>query len=74
MSTLNAAMRHLAGRDGIPLLDLEVLNRQLPAAHLYQNDGIHPLDTLLVSVSLNLVLNMYEQSTGRAVVAPEART
>ena len=71
VSTLNAAMRAVARRDGLPLLDLETLHLQLPAAHCYMIDGIHPLHTLLVSVSLNLVLNMYEQSTGRPVVVPE---
>ena len=71
-SSLNAAMRHMARRDGLPLLDLETLHLQLPAAHLYMTDGLHPLDTLLVYISLNLVLNMYEQDTGRAVIeAPD---
>ncbi len=71
VSTLNAAMRAIAERDGLPLLDLEALHLQMPAAHCYMTDGIHPRDTLLGSVTLNLILNMYEQSTGRAVVVPE---
>lgn len=42
VSTLNAAMRRIAQRDGLPLLDLETLHLQLPAAHCYMNDGIPP--------------------------------
>jgi len=65
VATLNAAMRHVAARDGIPLVELETLHLQLPAAHLYNSDGFHPQPNLLITVCVNLLLNMYEQATGR---------
>ena len=64
VATLNAAMRHIARRDNIPLVDLETLHLQLPAQHLYRPDGFHPQPSLLITVCMNLLLNMYEQSTG----------
>ena len=68
VSTLNAAMRHMAKRDNVPLIDLERLHMQLPAAHCYRFDGFHPHGELLVTVTLNLLLNMYEQSTGSSLL------
>ena len=69
VSTLNAAMRHMARRDDIPLVDLETLHLQLPAAHLYKEDGLHPRPNLLITVCMNLLLNIYEQSTGRSLLS-----
>ena len=63
IATLNAALRALAKRNNIPLVDLETLHLQLPAAHLYKADGFHPQEELLVQVCMNLLLNMYEQIT-----------
>ena len=67
-STLNAAMRHVARQDSIPLVDLERLHLQLPTAHCYNSDGVHPLGVLLVSVYLNLVLNLYERDVGSSLL------
>ncbi len=69
VATLNAAMRHLARRENIPLVDLETLHLQLPAQHLYKADGFHPQPSLLITVCVNLLLNMYEQSTGTSLLA-----
>ena len=63
IATFNAALRFLAERDDIPLIDLETLHLQLPAAHCLISDGIHPQPELLVAVCMNLLLNIYEQST-----------
>ena len=64
VATLNAALRHLAMRDDIALIDLETLHIQLPAAHCFKQDGFHPQNELLVTVCMNLLLNMYEQASG----------
>ena len=69
VGTLNAALRHLARQDGVPLVDLETLHLQLPAAHCYTPDGTHPHGGMLVSVCMNLVLNMYERDTGSDLLA-----
>ena len=68
VATLNAAMRHIARRDNLPLVDLETLHLQLPVEHVYRVDGFHPRSNLLIQVCLNLLLNMYEQSTGSSVL------
>ena len=68
IGTLNAALRHVAKRDNIPLVDLETLLLQLPAAHCYSVDGIHPHGKLLATVFMNLVLNIYEQDASSSVV------
>ena len=53
----------MAWQDSLPLFDLETLHLQLPAAHCYVADGVHPHGALLVTVYLNLVLNMYDQGS-----------
>ncbi len=68
VATLNSALRHLAARDGVPLLDVEALHLQLPAAHCHKPDGFHPQAELLVHVAVNLLLNMYEQATGSSLL------
>ena len=68
VSTLNGAMRHIARRDNLPLVDLETLHLQLPVEHVYRVDGFHPRSNLLIQVCMNLLLNMYEQSTGSSVL------
>ena len=42
IATLNAALRALATREDIPLIDVEALHLQLPAAHCHKPDGFHP--------------------------------
>ena len=69
IATFNAALRGLADREGIPLVDLETLHLQLPAAHSFQHDRLHPQGEVLVRVCMNLLLNMYEQSTGSKLLA-----
>ena len=50
----------MARRDNIPLLDVENLLLQLPAAHGYKSqDGIHPIPEMMAKVCINLLLNMY---------------
>ena len=69
VATFNAALRFLADRDDIPLIDLETLHLQLPAAHCHKRDGFHPQHELLVAVCMNLLLSIYELSTGSKLLA-----
>jgi hypothetical protein len=59
MATLNAALRHVAASDSMALLDFEAVALQLPAAHLYMDDGLHPQVLLTAKVLMNLLLNEY---------------
>ena len=68
MATVNAALRHVAASDGLVLIDLEAVAVQLPAAHLYLDDGMHPRGGL-TRVAMNLLLNEYEHHHGTAVAA-----
>jgi len=36
IAALNTALRHMAAEDGLPVIDLEALALQLPAAYLYR--------------------------------------
>ena len=36
IAALNTALRHMAAADGLPVVDLEALSLQLPAAYLYR--------------------------------------
>ncbi len=69
VATLNAALRHFARQDAIPMVDLEAIHLQLPAAHCFTHDGTHPHGEMLVAVCLNLVLNLYERDTGSNLLA-----
>ena len=42
IAAVNAALRHVAARESLPLLDLERIMMQLPAAHVHARDGFHP--------------------------------
>ena len=68
-ATLDAALRYVAKRENIPLIDLEAIHLQLPAAHVYQWDGTHPLGEVLIAVCVNLLLNMHEQSLSSGLLA-----
>ena len=64
VGTLNAALRHMAEQDNIPLVEVETLMLQLPAAHCYTSDGIHPHGNLLAMTLMNVLLNEYERDAG----------
>ena len=68
IATMNAALRYVAATDGLVLIDLEAIAVQLPAAHLYLDDGMHPRGGL-TRVTMNLLLNEYERHSGTAVAA-----
>ena len=42
IAAVNHALRHVAAREGLPLLDYEDVTLQLPAAHAHARDGFHP--------------------------------
>ena len=46
IATVNAALRYVAARESLILLDYEQTMSQLPAAHLHARDGFHPQVTL----------------------------
>jgi hypothetical protein len=66
--TLNAALRHVAASDGLALIDFATIAQQLPAAHLWIRDGMHPHPKLSSIVVMNLLLNEYERRTGSTAV------
>ena len=66
IATLNAALRHVAASDGFALIDFESIALQLPAAHLYMDDGMHPIGGLTSRVTMNLLLNEYDRHSGGA--------
>ena len=72
MATLNAALRHVAASDGIPLVDFEALALQLPAAHCIWATGCTRRAArggLMSKVTMDLMLNDYDRhSSGAAAV------
>ena len=68
ITTLNAALRHVAASEGMALIDFEQIALQLPTAHLYGNDGTHPIGELSAGVIMNLLLNEFDsRSSGAAL-------
>ena len=61
---LNAALQHIAAADGLALIDWAKFAQQLPSAHLWIRDGMHPHPKLSTVVVMNLLLNEYERRTG----------
>jgi hypothetical protein len=68
ITTLNAAVRHVAESERMTLIDFEAIALQLPTAHLYTSDGTHPIGDLSAAVIMNLLLNEYDSRSGSAVI------
>jgi len=42
IAAVNGALRHVAAREALPVVDYEGMMLQLPTAHAHSRDGFHP--------------------------------
>ena len=58
ISQMNHAVRFVASRAGLDVIDYEPLGAQLSVDEMFRYDGFHPIDSLS-ALMLNLILNDY---------------
>ena len=42
IAAVNGALRHVAAREALPVVDYEGMMLQLPTSHAHASDGFHP--------------------------------
>ena len=63
---LNDALRHVAGLQGLKVVDFERILLHLPPSERLraERDPVHPDRHTILHVMLNLILNDFQQSAG----------